>query len=126
MGNRARSTRRRIQRPGRRDPPVQRFRGTRRGIQRRGRRDPPVQRSVSRRGESRAQGLRDERTSYLLERRSGDICVAYRESLGFSCFQPTPLGVRAMQHVDAYNGLDGSRGRPRCGRASVAAAQIAS
>ena len=67
-----------------------------------------------------AGGLRDDRTSYLLERRSGDICVAYRETLGFSCFQPTPQGLRAIQHFDQNNGLQNGRvyqlGEDRNGR----------
>jgi ligand-binding sensor domain-containing protein len=64
--------------------------------------------AVRRQGEwsrlTTADGLRDERTSYLLERRSGDICVAYRESLGYSCFQPTPEGLRNLVHVGALSG----------------------
>src|SRR5438067_63201 len=67
-----------------------------------------------------ADGLRDDRTAYLLERRSGDICVAYRETIGFSCFRPTAQGLRAIQHIDATNGLQNARvyllGEDRNGR----------
>lgn len=75
-----------------------------------------------------ADGLRDERTSYLLERRSGDICVAYRETIGFSCFRPTEKGpLRALQHIDATNGLQNARvyqlGEDRNGRLWVGTGQ---
>src|SRR5262249_34541328 len=67
-----------------------------------------------------ANGLRADRTAYLLERRSGDVCVAYRETIGFSCFRPTAQGLRAVQHVDATNGLQNARvyllGEDRNGR----------
>ncbi|MCA1825369.1 MAG: diguanylate cyclase [Myxococcales bacterium] len=74
-----------------------------------------------------ADGLRDERTAYLLERRSGDICVAYRETIGFSCFRPTAQGLRAVQHIDASNGLQNARvyllGEDRNGRLWVGTGQ---
>lgn len=69
--------------------------------------------AVQRKGEwsrlSSQHGLRDDRVSYVLERRSGDMCVAYHESLGFSCFQPTARGIRALQNFDGSKGLYNNR-----------------
>ena len=87
--------------------------------------------AVRRKGEWRRlttqDGLRDERVSYVLERRSGDICAAYFESLGFSCFQPTDRGIRGLQHFDASNALSNNRvyqlGEDRNGRLWVGTGQ---
>ncbi|HUJ27836.1 MAG TPA: diguanylate cyclase, partial [Myxococcales bacterium] len=72
-------------------------------------------------------GLRDERISYVLERRSGDICAAYFESKGFSCFLPAEHGLRGMQHFDSSNALSNNRvyqlGEDRNGRLWVGTGQ---
>ncbi|GAC1346614.1 MAG: hypothetical protein NVSMB23_24500 [Myxococcales bacterium] len=56
-----------------------------------------------------ADGLRVTRTAYVLERRNGEICVAYLESLGLTCFRARSPGLADLRHLDASNGLPGAR-----------------
>jgi PAS domain S-box-containing protein len=56
-----------------------------------------------------ADGLRVTRTAYVIERRNREMCVAYLEGLGLSCFQPTATGIGEIRHIDASNGLPGAR-----------------
>jgi PAS domain S-box-containing protein len=56
-----------------------------------------------------ADGLRVSRTAYVIERRNQEMCVAYLEGIGLSCFQPRGAGLGEMRHIDASNGLPGGR-----------------
>jgi len=58
---------------------------------------------------SEADGLRSRAVAYLAERRSGEICVAYREPLGVSCLLLGASGTPRVEHFDAERGLTPGR-----------------
>ena len=54
-------------------------------------------------------GLRDGHVSYLLERKSGEVCVAYFESHGLTCLRSDSRGVSSVRHLDVQHGLASDR-----------------
>src|SRR5207245_7924743 len=65
-------------------------------------------------------GLRVTRTTYVMERRSGELCVAYFEAAGASCFRWEGGRPALMRHLGAGTELAGTRvylmGEDRQGR----------
>jgi PAS domain S-box-containing protein len=53
----------------------------------------------------RRSGLRDTATSYLAPRADGRMCVAYRESIGVSCFRYDNGAATAFEHIGPEEGL---------------------
>ncbi len=49
-------------------------------------------------------GLRASHVTYLLERKDGEICLAYFESAGLTCLRWSQ-GARIVRHIDAAQGL---------------------
>jgi methyl-accepting chemotaxis protein/ligand-binding sensor domain-containing protein len=57
-----------------------------------------------------ADGLRHNYVAYLGARRSGELCVAYREPLGISCLSlPGDGGRPVLEHFDSARGLSAGR-----------------
>jgi signal transduction histidine kinase/ligand-binding sensor domain-containing protein len=50
-------------------------------------------------------GLRVNAVSYVIQRRSGEICAAYTSSGGLSCFRASDTALSAAWHLDAKTGL---------------------
>ena len=53
---------------------------------------------------TRADGLAANETAYVVERASGEMCVAYTEAFGITCFRYEG-GVRALRHMTRATGL---------------------
>jgi PAS domain S-box-containing protein len=58
---------------------------------------------------TQADGLRQTSVSYLGELASGEVCVAYDESVGASCFQPGEDALTGMRHLDESSGLSNGK-----------------
>lgn len=54
---------------------------------------------------SQQHGLRDARTSYLVARRDGRVCVAYDEALGLTCFLERGGELTELSSLDTEDGL---------------------
>ena len=54
-------------------------------------------------------GLRATHVAYLLERKSGEVCVAYFESHGVTCLRLGDRGVTGVRQLDALHGLASDR-----------------
>ncbi|WP_309888961.1 ATP-binding protein [Archangium sp.] len=54
-----------------------------------------------------AHGLRATWVRVLTTRRSGELCVAYENELGLSCFHPEGAALKGLRHLDRTSGLRG-------------------